>query len=515
MTARPDAARPGAARSAAAPPGTPDPRRWWALGALVVCVLVLGFDLTILNVALPAMASQLGADTGEQQWIADSYIVVFAALLLPAGLLGDRFGRRRMLTAGLVVFLAGSVAGTFAGSPEQLVAARAGMGVGAALVMPLALSVLPSLFGDEERSKAVGAIAAGSAAGLPLGPLVGGWLLDHYWWGSVFLVNVPLAAFGILACLLLLPESRDPAAPAVGAVSTLLSAGGLGALVFGIIEGPGRGWTDPLVLLALSGSAAMLAGLVLHERRSERPLLDLGLLRRPAFLWNTLTTSLTTLVIAGLLFLLPQYLQAVLGYGAFDTGVRLMPMMGGLLVAARCAAPLVRRLGARTVVSAGLVVLAAAAFLGAATGPGDGYGWAALWLTVAGTGFGFAVVPAMDGALAALPADRSGTGSGLLQTLRQVGGAVGVALLGSLLAGAFTGRLDTSGLPGPAADAARESVVAAHLVATRLDAPGLAASADAAFVHGMSLALAVCGVAALVTAVFTALRLPGRRHRDA
>ncbi|MET7680292.1 MFS transporter [Streptomyces sp. NPDC005423] len=485
-----------------------DPRRWWALAALVASMLTLGFDTTILNVALPTMAAQLGATTGQQQWMADAYVIVFAALMLPAGLLGDRFGRRRMLVAGLGVFLAGSVAGALADDVNWVIAARTVMGFGAALITPLAFSVLPSLFEPAERTKAVGIISAGSALGLPLGPIIGGWLLDHFWWGSVFLVNVPMAAIGIAACLFLLPETRDPASPRVDALSTVLTAAGLGALIYAIIEAPGRGWANPLVLSMLGGGALLLAALVLRERRMERPMLDMALLRHRGFLLNTLAATLVMFVLSGLLFVLPPYLQAVLGNDALGTGLRLLPMMGGLLVAARVAQPIVARLGARAVVSGGLVVLAFAALLGSRTTAGSGYGFTALWLSITGFGFGFSVVPSMDGALGALPRDRAGSGSGLLMTLRQVGAAVGIALLGSLLASAYRDRLDVSGLPAKAADTAGESVVAAHLVAGRTGSAHLVASANSAYVHGMGLVLLVCGVAAVVTALLAAALLP-------
>ncbi|MBB5938236.1 MFS transporter [Streptomyces zagrosensis] len=489
----------------------PDPRRWWALGALIACMLVLGFDMTILNVALPTMASELGADTGEQQWIADAYIVVFAATMLPAGLLGDRFGRRKMLITGLVIFLLGSLVGTVVDTPNWVISARVVMGVGAALIMPLAISVVPSLFGPDERAKAVGAISAASAIGMPLGPIIGGWLLDHFWWGSVFLVNVPLAAIGIICCVLFLPETRDPAAPTVDMGSTLLTVVGLGSLVFGIIEGPERGWSDPLVLLALFGAVTMITGLVLRERRQSRPMLDLELLRHRNFLWNAVAATLVTLVLSGLLFILPQYLQAVLGHDALGTGVRMLPMMAGLIFAARGSGPLVARFGPRPVIAAGLATLACAAFVGATTDTHDGYGHTALWLSIVGFGFGFAIVPAMDAALGTLPRDRAGSGSGLLMTLRQFGGAIGVALLGSLLADAYRDRLRTDGLPHAAADKAGDSVVAAHQVADAMKDPQLAESANSAYVHGMNLVLTVCGATALAAAVLIAFFLPDHR----
>jgi EmrB/QacA subfamily drug resistance transporter len=472
-------------------------------------MLTLGFDMTILNVALPTMAADLGASTGQQQWMADAYVVVFAALMLPAGLLGDRFGRRRMLIVGLGVFLAGSALGALAGDVNAVVAARALMGVGGALVTPLALSVLPSLFGSDERTKAVGIISAASALGLPLGPIIGGWLLDHFWWGSVFLVNVPMAALGIAACLFLLPETRDPASPKVDTVSTALTATGLGALIYAIIEAPARGWGDPLVLAMFAAATVLIAALVVRERRVERPMLDMSLLSHRGFLFNTIAATLVMFILSGLLFVLPPYLQAVLGNDALGTGVRLLPMMGGLLVSSRLAPQIVARFGARATVSGGLVVLAFAAFLGSRTTIDSGYGFTALWLSVTGLGFGLALIPAMNSALGTLPRDRAGSGSGLLLTLRQVGGAIGIALLGSLLAAAFQDRLDVTGLPAQAADTAENSVVAAHVVAQQTGSADLIASADNAYVHGMGLVLLVCGAAALVAALLAAAFLPG------
>ncbi|MGW2703687.1 MFS transporter [Streptomyces sp. NPDC001340] len=485
-----------------------DPRRWWALGALVASMLTLGFDMTILNVALPTMAEQLGATTGQQQWMADAYVVVFAALMLPAGLLGDRFGRRRMLITGLGIFLAGSLMGALAGDVNWVIAARTVMGVGAALITPLAMSVLPSLFTPDEQGKALGLVSTGSALGLPLGPIIGGWLLDHFWWGSVFLINIPMVALGILACVLLLPETRDPATPAIDSLSTVFTTAGLGALIYAIIEAPDRGWGDPLVLAMFAGAAVLITGLVLRSRRVRRPMLDMSLLAQRGFLLNTVAATLVMFVLSGLMFVLPPYLQAVLGNDTLGTGVRMLPMVLGLSVAAKLAPPLADRFGSRATVSAGLVVLAFAALLGSRTTTDSGYGFTALWLTIAGLGFGCALVPSMTGALATLPRDRAGSGSGLLMTLRQVGSAIGIALLGSLLAGVFRDRLDVTGLPAPAAHTAGDSVVAAHLIAEKTGSAHLAASANGAYVHGMGVVLLVCGVAALVSALLAAAFLP-------
>ncbi|MGK5638097.1 MFS transporter [Streptomyces sp. URMC 126] len=493
----------------------PDPRRWWALTAIVACMLVLGFDGTILNVALPTMAAQLGAEAGTLQWIADSYLVVFAALMLPAGLLGDRFGRRRMLGVGLTVFLVGALVGTVATDAATVIAGRAVMGAGAALILPLSMAALPAIFPPEERSKAVGTMSAASALGMPLGPVIGGFLLDHFWWGSVFLINIPLIGAALIACRFLMPETNDPASPTVDVLTTILSIGGLGALVYGVTEGPRHGWGSPPVLGALAAAPVLLALLVLRSRRQKRPMLDLELLRHRGFLWNSVAASLVMFTFTGLLFVLPSYFQSVLGNDAFTTGLCLIPMPQGLLAASWIAPPLVKRLGRHVVIPGGLTVIAAATLVGSRTSVDDGYGFTAGWLSVVGLGFGFAMIPAMDGALGTLPRERVGTGAGLLMTLRQVAGAVGLAALGSLLAGAYRDRLDTNRLPTAVARAADDSVVSAHATAARLGDTALARSADTAYLHGMSLTLLVCGGFALLAAVLVAVFLPDTRDRTA
>lgn len=324
-----------------------------------------------------------------------------------------------------------------------------------------------------------------------------------------------MVALGITACAVLLRESRDPAAPRIDALSAALNCLGLGALVYGIIKAPDDGWSDPVVLLALFAAVVLLTGLVLRERRATRPMLDLLLLRQRGFLWNSAAATLAIFVMMGLMFLVPSYLQVVLGYDALGTGVRMLPMMGGLLVASRITEPLTRRFGPRLVIPGGLLVLAGAALLGSRTAIGDGYGGTALWLGVTGLGLGFAMIPAMDAALGALPKQRVGSGSGLLMTLRQTGGAIGVALLGSLLAASFGGQLDTAGLPGTAAAYARRTVGAAHAVAARTGDRALAASANSAYVHGMDVVLLVCAVTAICAALLVAAFLPGQDEAEA
>ncbi|GAA1838999.1 MFS transporter [Actinomadura bangladeshensis] len=485
-------------------------RRWLGLCALSLCMLALGFDMTILNVALTTLSEDLHASIGELQWIVDSYLVVFAAVLLPAGLLGDRLGRKRMLLAGLAVFGAASLAGALAGGTGGVIAARAFMGLGAAVVLPLSMSMLPAVFPPEERTRAVAVWSAANALGLPLGPLLGGWLLEHYWWGSIFLINVPVVVIGGLAVALLLPETRDPAAPRVDLTGTALSMGGLVALVYGVIEAPARGWTDPLVGAMLVLAVLLLTGFVLWERRAAEPMLDMALFRDRSFTWAMVAAVTANLMLGGILFVLPQYLEAVQGADVFDTGMRLIPMLLGLMAGALATDRVAGRTGHKPVIVAGLLVLTAGFGWGALTAAGDGYAATVPWLVVIGIGSGLTMIPAMDAVLAALPADQAGRGSGLVQTLRQTGGTLGVAGLGSLLAAVYRDRVSTGHLPADAAGAARDSIGGAVRVAARLDDGALLASARGAYVHGMDAVLAACGAAALAAAVLLWLFMPRR-----
>ncbi|MEU6427413.1 MFS transporter [Microbispora sp. NPDC046973] len=478
--------------------------RWWALGALVLSALVIGMDATVLNVALPTLAADLHATTGDLQWIVDAYMVPFAALMLPAGAFGDRFGRRRLLLAGLAAFGIASLLATFATSTGTLVAARALMGAGGAVIMPLSTSILPVIFPPAQRGRAIAVFTAAMALGLPLGPVVGGYLLDHFRWGSIFLVNIPVVVVAAVAAAVFIPESRDPAAPRTDVPGALLSVTGLAALVYGVIEVPARGWGDLRVLAALGVGAALLAVFVRVEARVRQPMTDLGLFRSRVFVWGAAGATFVSLGMSGVLFVVPQHLQAVLGHDAFGTGVRVIPMVAGLMLGGLTGERLTARLGLRVVMPAGLVVLAAGFGVGATTSASSGYGFVAAWLAVLGAGVGLAMVPAMDGVLATLPEERSGSGSATLQTVRQVGGALGVAGLGSVLSAAYA-----SGLPEGVPEAAGDSITAAAALAARTGNAALLDAAREAFVSGMDLVLLVCCAASALAAVLVAVFLPG------
>jgi EmrB/QacA subfamily drug resistance transporter len=486
-------------------------RRWWALAAIMLSMLTIGFDATILNVALPTLATALHSGIDGLQWMVNAYTLVFAGLLLPLGVLGDRFGRKRLMIIGLLFFGGASIVATYANSVGTLIAARAFMGIGAAILTPVGMAVLPVLFPPEERAKAIAFAAIGLGAGVPLGPIIGGYLLGHFWWGSVFLVNVPVALLGLIAIALLMPESKDPAPRRPDVLGGVLSTAGLVSFVYGVIEVPGRGWSDGLVVGSLALGVVLLAAFVAWERRAAEPMIDLGLFGRPRFLWGTVASTLASFALFGLLFVIPQYLQAVQGNDAMQTGIKLLPLMAGLIVGARVSEMVGRRLGAKVPVAGGLLLIATGLTLGATTSIHSGYGLAATWLTIVGAGTGLSLAPAMDAVLGELPPERSGSGSALTQAFRQVGGAFGVALLGSVLAAAYTSRLDVSGLPAPAAHAAHDSISGAAAVAGQLHDAALRASADTAYVHAMGVVLLVCAAVAVLGAVLAGLLLPARK----
>jgi EmrB/QacA subfamily drug resistance transporter len=474
--------------------------RWSALAALSLSTLAVGLDTTVLSVALPTLARDLHASTGDLQWFTNAYLLVLAAALLPAGMLGDRLGRRRMLISGLALFGAASVACAYAQGTGQLIAARAALGLGAAVLMPLSGAVLTVLFGPAERPRAMAIWVTASALGIPLGPLLGGWLLDHFWWGSVFLINVPVVVAGMLALTLWLPESYGDRARRLDPPGIALSAAGLAGATYGIIAAGDRGWTDARALLTLAAGVVLLAGLVAWQRRTATPLVDLALFRSAAFTWGGVLATIASFGLLGLLFALPQFFTVVGGHDAFGSGLRLLPVIGGLVVGARLGERAVRRAGTRAVIATGLALIAVASFAGARTGPHTGYGYVAAWITLAGLGLGLTLPPALNAALGALTAERSGIGNAVLQAMRQVGGAVGVAVLGTVLSTGYRDRL------GDAPAAVRDSAAAATTVAD----PALLAAVRAAFTHGMDLSLLVGGSVAAAGAVLALVFLPAR-----
>ncbi|MGP8205987.1 MAG: MFS transporter [Acidimicrobiales bacterium] len=489
-------------------------RRWWMLGVTCLSVVVVSLDLTILNIALPAISAALHAGTGDLQWLNDAYSLVFAGVILTAGMLGDRFGRKRLLLAGLAVFLAASLWCALSVSAGELIAARALMGLGGGIVFPLSLAVVPAAFGDDERQKAVGILTAGVAFGLPLGPVIGGLLLQHFSWSSVFWVNVPAAGFTLAAGAVLMPESASPDPSPLDVLGALVSTAALVCLVWGFIDGPEHGWTSAPTLALLSASAVLMAAFVLRERRAAHMLVDPALFRDRRFSWGTAATVAVSVALFGILFFFPQYLQSVVGDDPIGAGLRLLPMMAGLLVAGGAADAVVRAVGTKITVAAGLALLAAGLVMLSQVHLATGYPFVAAGLALAGLGTGASISAAMSSVMAAVGSDEAGAGASLNSALRQVGGAVTVAVLGSMLASMYARDLRPALAALPARDAAvaSASITQAVQVASRLASGGAAlrAAAGTAFLHGLSLVMLICAAVAALAVLASLRYLPGR-----
>jgi EmrB/QacA subfamily drug resistance transporter len=503
-----------------------DNRRWWALVAIAVSVLVVGLDLTVLSLALPTLSRQLHASTSDLQWFTDAYSLVIAAMVLPAGLLGDRLGRKKVLLAALVLFGGSSAFCALSTSAGELIAARALLGLGAAAIMPLSLSVLPVLFTPDERPKAIALMASATFLSFPIGPLLGGWLLDNFWWGSVFLINVPIVALALLAVALLMPESRSQRRPRLDVPGVLISGVGLTAVTYGFIKAGENGWSDTASLATMVAGVAVLGLFVAWERRvharNAQPLVDLSLFRSAGFTWGTLLSTLVTFALFGILFAMPLYFQDVRGVDALGSGVRLLPMIGGMVIGmiggSRLQSP--RRgpdgqpagsiVSVKALVTAGYLVMAAGLALGTLTHVSTGTGFTATWFAVAGLGLGLAMPAAMNAAISPLSAERSASGTALITAMRQVGGTIGVAVLGTVINDAYRSGLHLSGLPGAAAAAVRNSIGQAVQVAQAAHATGLLGSVQGAYTHGLDTMLWVCAAIALACALLALAFLPRR-----
>jgi EmrB/QacA subfamily drug resistance transporter len=494
-------------------------RRWGTLAVLCLSLLLANLDTTILNVALPTLARELSATSSELQWIIDAYVIVFAGLMLTSGALGDRFGRRRALFAGLAVLAVGSTGAAASGSAGLLIASRAIMGLGGAFIMPATLSILTTVFPPRERAKAIAIWASTAALGVPLGPILGGWLLEHFAWGSVFLVNLPVVAVAAVAAVVLVPDSRDPTEKPLDPAGALLSIAALGTLVFAIIEAPSNGWTSATTLCLLVLSAVFLGAFIRWETRRNRPMLDMSLFRKPSFTGASLAIALVFFALLGTLFALTQYLQFVLGYGALGAGVRMTPLAVGLIAGNSLSARLLPRLGTRVIVTAGLLVTAAGLAVLATISDGSGYGTALIAFLVLGFGMGNTSAPATNSVMSSVPRENAGVGAALNNTVRPVGGALGVAVLGSILSTAYRSSMEdaTSGLPGSAADAASDSIGAAIRVAARIggsDGDALVQAARSSFIDAMGTAVLVAAGVAVLGAVVAATVLPPKSRED-
>ncbi|MFD3482071.1 DHA2 family efflux MFS transporter permease subunit [Streptomyces sp. NPDC058665] len=494
-------------------------RRWAILGVLMFSLLIVVLDNSILNVAVKTIASPepvgLGATQSELEWAINSYTLVFAGLLFTSGLLGDRVGRKKVLLFGIAVFGVGSALAAMSGSPGELVAYRALMGFGAAFVMPATLAVLMNVFERDEQPKAIGIWAGSVGLGIAVGPITGGVLLEHFWWGSIFLINVPVVVVALIAMVVLVPDSRDPNPGRVDPVGVLLSIVGLVLLVYGIIRaGELADFTDAGVLASTIGGLAVLAAFVVHQKRSDHPSIDMSYFKKPAFSAAVAAIALVFFALMGVTFFSAFYLQSVRGYSALDSGLLILPLAVAQMVFAPRARLVVERFGARAVCTAGMLLVAAglAAFaLFDATTP--------VWVLcvvffVQGTGMAHIMPPVTVAVMQALPREKAGSGSAVNNTFRQVGGALGIAVLGSLLSTTYRGEIEghLGAVPAAARDTAGESIEATMAVAGKLGPAGgqLISSANDAFLTAMHVTALGSAAVALVGTVVVALFMPGR-----
>jgi len=413
-------------------------RRWLTLAVVCGSLMVIGLDNTILNVALPTLGRDLHASTSSLQWIVDVYILVFAGLLLTAGSLSDRFGRYKGLTFGLAVFGVGSLASALSGSTTVLIATRAFMGIGGAFIMPATLSIITNVFTEPvERGKAIGVWAGVSALGVGIGPVAGGFLLSHFYWGSVFFVNLPIVVVALVAGFYLVPDSRDPSAPKLDPLGALLSIAGLATILWSVIEAPTRGWGSNGILAGFAVGALVLGLFIAWELHYSSPMLDMRFFKNARFTAASGAITVTFFTLFGSLFLLTQYLQSVLGYSALEAGAVLVPQAAVMMVVAPLSSGVVQRVGNKVVVGFGLLVIAAAMALFSRL-TAHAPLWQPMGVTMLlGLGMGNTFAPATDSIMGSLPREKAGVGSAMNDTTRQTGGAVGVAVLGSILASRY------------------------------------------------------------------------------
>lgn len=502
-------------------------RRWAILTVLLFSLLVVVLDNSILNVAMKTIAlpgpTGLGATQSQLEWAINSYTLVFAGILFTAGLLGDRLGRKKILLFGMAVFGIGSVLSALAGSPGELITFRAVMGFGGAFVMPATLAIIMNVFEREEQPKAIGIWAGAVGLAVAIGPITGGILLQHFWWGSVFLVNVPIVIAGLIAMVALVPDSKDPKPGRLDPVGVLLSVVGLVLLVYGIIKGGQLAdFTEPEVFGTVGGGLLVLLLFVLYERRTDHPAIDVRYFRNPAFSAAVSSISLVFFSLMGVTFFIVFYTQSVRGYTPLQSGLLLLPLAVAQMTFAPRARLVVNRFGTKAVCAAGMLVIAAT-MAGFLLLERDTPIWVLeVLFFLQGTGMAHIMTPATVSIMQSLPREKAGSGSAVNNTFRQVGGAIGVAVLGSVLSTTYrngiSGKLDAvPGLPDSVRHAAGESIEATLNAADRIGPQGkaLVGPADAAFLHAMHVtALGSAGVA-LLGAIVVILFLPGKKAAPA
>ncbi|MCU1366280.1 MAG: drug resistance transporter [Ilumatobacteraceae bacterium] len=492
-------------------------RRWWILGVLCLSMTIIVMDNTILNVAIPKLITDLNATNSQVQWIIDSYTIVFAGLLLTTGSLSDRFGRKGALQVGIVLFGLGSVASALATSAPQLIVTRAFMGIGGALIMPSTLSLLTNTFRDpKERGRAIGIWAGFSGVGVAAGPLVGGLLLRHFSWSSVFWVNIPIGATALIAGAFLLPKSREDRADRLDPVGSVLSIIGLATFLYGVIEVPEKGWTSAAVLAGFGFGIVGIAAFILWEQRIDHPMLDMRFFKNPRFTAANTAVTFTFFAMFGSLFLMTQYWQFIQGYSPLSAGVHLIPYALGMMVVAPLSSRLVERVGSKRVITFGLFVVTSSLIALSFLSRDTPYWLAIIPFCGMSAGIGLTMPPATESVMGSLPRDKAGVGSAVNDTTRQMGGAVGVALIGSVVSSIYASRVDSAGarfhLAGAQLAEARSSLGGGLKVAHALgeNAIEFSNAVKTAFVTGLSSGLRMASIFVVFAGFVVWRYLPAR-----
>jgi EmrB/QacA subfamily drug resistance transporter len=496
--------------------------RW--IGMLFICIslLVISLDNTVLNVALPSISDQLGASASQLQWIVDAYVLVFAALLLTMGSVSDRIGRKRALQFGVGWFGLFSLGAALSTSTNMLIGMRALLGIGGATIMPSTLSLITAMFLDpKERAQAIGIWAAIFGLGVGIGPVLGGWLLQHYAWDSVFFINVPIAAIAVVGGHFALEESKNEHAPRPDLPGVLLSIGGLFSLVYAIIEAGQKSWTASNVVVAFAAAAVLLITFAWWEYRSPNAMLPVRFFKNMSFTGANLALTLVMFSLFGSLFFLSQYFQSVEGYTALQTGVRLLPMALTMTVAAASSARIAQYVGTKLAVSGGILIAALSLLFMAETfTPDSSYLTLLFGLILLAVGLGTAMAPATNSIMGSVPVDKAGVGSAMNDTNRMVGGALGVAVLGTLMNNAYRHQIGTmlaqlqvkpsAGLVG----AVQSSIQGAHIAAAQIPVPAVAQQiingSNHAFVSGMNEALLAGAIIMGIASVAALIILPAQ-----
>ncbi len=497
------------------------------LAALLLAAFLVNLDTTLVNVALPALVRELHATTTQLQWVVDAYNLVFAALLLTFGSLSDRFGRKGMLLAGLAVVGAASLAGGFTTTAAQLIAARAVMGLGAAMTFPATLSLISNVFTERrERARAIGLWGAIAGVAIAMGPIVGGWLLEHFSWASIFIATAPVAAVAALGAAAAVPASRNPDAAALDSPGLVLSSATMALLVYTIIEAPAYGWTAARSLAGFAGSAVLLGAFIVRERHAGHPMLDVRIFRDMRFSAASGAVTVSFFTLLGFIFLITQYFQFVRGYGPLSAGVRLLPVALSVGIGSVAGTQLAIRVGTKLIVTIGLVAMAAFyGWVAATTSATLSYGTIAVQMVVFGLGMGLTSAPATESIMGAISRNMAGVGSAVNDSTRLIGGTLGVAVIGSVYASVYGSRLAATlpaGVPPQVAAIAHQSVGAAYTAAgtvTTLGHPALAQAlriaATNAFLRGLTVGALVAGGVALAGALLAAAFLPAHPARPA